>query len=352
MYSKILLISYLLLLVGIAGCIGGSNSEIGNDTEKWKAWAESSSEGLWENDENKAVNPAEVYSFGGESTTDIIYEPLDADIAGDTLFVTDWALHQVVCFKTDGTILWRCGEHGEGPGHFSDIGNIAVGEDVVAVCNRSLGRVDILDRFSGEWKYSIPVAWPYDVDISGDTLAVASVVESDLISLFSISNGEFLSGMGAGFWDDNAIGRLAIHGNANLNIAFDGELVLLSSYFQKSAAVFSASSGELVAMIDRDMPVQKGHPHDNGAGATVVSVYVVDCGIKDDIVYMVLGSYDENVGEKEPSDITIMDRYNLDGAYLDSIVLPQRIDAIDFSEDMLVATDTYYDCVVLVYSFI
>jgi len=225
-YGNTLAVTVLICVV--SGCGG----KFDRDTaEGWKAWAESSSEGLWGGSEEHSVELLQVKEYCGENDDFGVYIPEGLAMSGDTLFVTDTANQSITCFTVDGTVLWNSGEAGEGPGNFTTIGNITSGDDVIAVCNKALGRVDILDRYNGEWVSSVQVFWPFDVAIEHDSLYVASVGTETLISVFSISSGELLYGFGNDFWEEGSLGELSVQGNANINISIE-EGKLLAHIFR------------------------------------------------------------------------------------------------------------------------
>jgi hypothetical protein len=348
--NRVILILATLLLIGCS-C---RDSKLGDDPAKWKEWAESVADGLWEGDTSKWITFTLVNSFGGEENDAILYQPIDIVLDGDTLFASDATSQQVICFTLDNSILWRSGTSGEGPGQFSRLGNIAVSESYVAVCNRGVGRVDLLDRFSGEYINSIPILWPYDVSINADTIIVASVAAQSPISIF-LASGELIAEMGADFWEsENVFGELSQFGNANLSIDYANGNVVLASYFQKSAVIYNIRTGEMVARLEHSLPLNRPAPSSNGSGAVTLPVHMIDCAIHNDIVYIVNGSYGREGSlpceENGIANITIIDRYSFAGRFLDSVVLPDQVDIISMDAEYIVASNIYSQNIVWVFS--
>ena len=343
-----------LQLCLLTGCSFFSD-KLGNDPAKWKEWAESVSDGIWEDDPSREVKLSCLYYLGDQEEDTLVYLPIDIALAGDTVFASDYASQEVVCFALSDSLIWKRGGAGEGLGLFSSIGNIDVGDHYVAVCNRGAGRVDLLDRYTGDWKRSISILWPYDVSIIGDTIVVASVAAPSPISLFSISTGELLAEMGEDFWEnDSTFGELSLFGNANLTISCTDSLVLMVSYFQKSGALYEIASGDMIARVEHDTPLTRPTQSSNVSGVISLPVYNVDCSIFGGTVYIVNGAYGPEGTPPSEEDgyanITVLDRYDLSGRYLDSVVLPYHADIVSIEGSLLAAADIYTLGVIWVFS--
>lgn len=131
---KSLAIALPCLLVASA-CTSGDRA-IGTQTENtslsedtlaiWKEWVQASDEGIWADRPDKQIVLREVATLGGDAFA-LFYNPVDIAVSGDTVFVTDASTESVVCLNvTTNELIWKSGEPGEGPGHFSGITHIAV----------------------------------------------------------------------------------------------------------------------------------------------------------------------------------------------------------------------------------
>lgn len=341
-------ITIALVILTYAGC---NDSQELVSVRDWKTWAESTSDGLWEDNELHRVEFEQIAVFGAEDSSITVMLPLAACIYDGTVFITDNADQSVNCFTLDGELIWESGSPGEGPGHFSRIGNIDVNSEYVAVCNRGGGRVDLLRRSDGDWVSSIDALWPYDVALKGDTLYIANMEGDNLISAYEISTGNWLSCFAGDFWTPGSVGSLSPQGNANLCIDQFEENILLSSYFQNSAVLYDLSQSTLEQRIERTIPVDIANAH-TGASGVVFSVYYVDCAIHEGIIHIMHGGY-STTGTKSSnapnSTYTVVDRYNLNGEYLDSYVIPEAVATLSLEDNIAVVVDPYGACKVYVY---
>lgn len=101
---------------------------------KWSRWAMRTDEGLWEDDETRAINLELICTYGGEDMMNPpFYKVNSMHLTGDTLLITDQAQEALICIDLDGTVLWQYGEEGEGPGHFTYVGPSDSASDWIAV---------------------------------------------------------------------------------------------------------------------------------------------------------------------------------------------------------------------------
>ena len=108
---------------------------------KWEHYMESSSEGLWEDSTQYALEIERIHTFGGEDNPNPqFYRPYFVHIVGDTLLISDDATQTLVCMDTTGVVLWKFGEAGEGPGYFAGIGQVDVCGDTIAVINENVAK--------------------------------------------------------------------------------------------------------------------------------------------------------------------------------------------------------------------
>jgi hypothetical protein len=131
-------------------------------------------------------------------------------------------------------------------------------------------------------------------------------------------------------------------------------VVVLASYFQESAAIYDVSTGEMISRLTHHTPLTRPSPSGNESGGVALSVYLIDCSILNGIVYIVNGSYGKegtvpSNDSDENANITLIDRYDICGNYLDTIVLPNAVDAVAIENNMLVAANIYWKGTVIVY---
>jgi len=120
-----LLIFAFVCIISLGCTEHNSSSDYGEQTSsaeadtllKWKEYFQSSSDGLWEDSCQYNLVITRIHEFGGEEDLNpIFYKPGFVHMMGDTLLITDEATQSLVCMDTTGTLLWKFGEAGEGPG--------------------------------------------------------------------------------------------------------------------------------------------------------------------------------------------------------------------------------------------
>ena len=153
-----------ILLLPIMVCVGCANNDLDGleDAVVLQRWLESTGDPVL-----GATLPC--------------YEPVDTllspEVAGyeyyfiesfvidsNRVYISDGRMNTLLAFSHDGAMLWKTGGTGEGPGLFSNIGQLAVSGDTVAACNMASSRVDLFSATDGHWLLSIPVYWPFDVE--------------------------------------------------------------------------------------------------------------------------------------------------------------------------------------------
>ncbi len=300
---------------------------------KWENWAMRSDEGQWENDPSHKVQLTLVQTFGGEENPDPpFYSVKWMQVSGDTLFIADRIRECLVCMNSDAEVLWEYGEPGEGPGCFSRIGPIAVSESWLAICNIDGDRVELITR-SGELVEVFSIMNPLYVQaIDQNTFAVLSKAEAGGdVHLFDVDSG-YLTSFGECPWQGGEFIQRST--NAFSAQCIDNRYLIVNHFFEYNIVVFDMFEEELVTEFVRN------HPSESLPASSVTNFE--DGGISGTF-YFLLGKIfigpegtinvklaaiqkDGSVISSRttigPAPVTVIDRYNLTGEYLDSYCIP------------------------------
>jgi len=322
---------FLLLIVLFIGCERDQDNSatysngIHTDTlEKWLAYARSSDEGIWAADQARAIRVDRVDTYGGAADLSPPFFKADFISAfGDTIYIADGSQEALVAMNSTGERLWITGQLGEGPGDFAMIGSVSRCSDVIAVCNNSNSR---LDFFSTEGKYlsSIPVSGPQNVIMLSDStgLVASKTQPGGDVHYFSVDSGIRRS-MGEAEWDlfPNNYPR------RDLFIVYHpiGRVACVSQ-FQDDLNIYDFETGEILHSGTRNLPASP-------TGGSVELFYTVYATIftgPDSMINVPISNLMDNgefmgSGGTRHSLVTIVDRYNWDGEYLDSYLLPDSL---------------------------
>lgn len=306
----------------------------------WKEWAESTDDGLWVSEQDRAVYLSEIKRIGGDDSAPF-FNPGAMAVVQKSLFVADRANESLVCVDVEsGELQWSVGSSGEGPGHFSQIGHIAFTDERVFVGNSYNSRVDVFSR-DGIFLESITIMFPYDIAVVNDTLLVVlSLFEHNLINLF---HTQTLDNLGAfGEWETDLTRNLVIS-NRNLFICTVGDsCVAVSSFFESVVRIFDVHRQQLVDEFYRNTPINIAKQEEGQ-----YSVHIADiCTFEDSIICVALPPITNNgepivtAGDMDDlASITIVDRYNSSGEYLDSFIIPGNAVEITIEDSRLYASN-------------
>ncbi len=300
---------------------------------KWQNWAMRSDEGLWENDSSHDVQLSLQQMYGGEDNPNPPFFSVKwMQVSGDTLFIADRARECLVCMTSNGEVLWEYGAPGEGPGCFSRIGSIAVSDSWLAICNIDGDRVELISR-AGEPRQAFEIINPLYVEaINSETFAVLSRAEAGGdIHLFDINNG-YLVSFGECPWQGGELIQRST--NAFSAQFINNRYLVVNHFFEYKIVVFDVLEEELVTEFVRN------HPSGSLPSSSVTEF---DDGGIAGTFYFLLGKMfvgpegainvrldaiqkDGSVINSRttigPAPVTIIDRYNLAGEYLDSYCVP------------------------------
>ncbi|MCD4775388.1 MAG: hypothetical protein K8S15_04965 [Candidatus Aegiribacteria sp.] len=301
---------------------------------KWKLYAESSDDGLWEGDSAHYILFDRVAILGDEEdSTPPFYNALYLHTMGDTLLIADQATQELVCMRPNGEMLWKAGESGEGPGHFHGIGTIASAGDWIAVANTGLGRIDFFSN-SGVFTTTISIETPEDlIALSDSTLAVLSgTQQGGVIHIIHVDSGHIRS---FGEIEGDSEMTLDSRFRDNLRGVFiPPDMIAFISRYEHRLHIFNLETEEPIFTGVRDLPSEPAKPYrsfneETGIQSTVMfpSVGGVFRG-PEGMINVVVDEY-QNDGSLLHSNryinyapVTIIDRYDSNGEYLDSYCLP------------------------------
>jgi hypothetical protein len=256
-----------LVVLLLAGACAPAPAWQGNIEERdGVVYVDNPAEGLW----NDATRPP--FRLELEQVFGVEDEPVDAILAsvlggksfaldGDgNVYVLDRSANQIVAFAPDGTVMWRAGRQGEGPGEIQMANGIVWdGEDRLYASLQNGGNVDIWDLdgnhverqrladlgFStayvvGMLDPTTLVLWDWGRDRDGVTVYVLAVGDPWRMQAEFFVNG--------GFEDDP--GRMD---GTNIEVATGGGRIRTGHRIEYLLRAFDAQ-GNLTRVIWRDVP--------------------------------------------------------------------------------------------------
>lgn len=301
---------------------------------KWKLHAESSDEGLWEGDSTHYLLFDRVSVLGGEEDiTPPFYYALYFHVTGDTILLADRSTQELVCMLSSGEILWKAGESGEGPGHFHGIGTIASDSDWISVANTGLGRVDFFSR-EGVCTHTQSIEKPEDlIKLTDSTLVVLSGTQpGGLVHILHVDSGLVRS-----FGEIECDSRMTFDFSFKDNlrgVLLSPDLLAVISRYEHRLFIFNLETEELIFDGRRNLPSEPAEPYrdynkETGMMSTVMfpsigGVFSGPEGMVNIVVdeYQSDGSLLNSNRYMDYPPLTVIDRYNHDGEYLDSYCLP------------------------------
>ena len=301
---------------------------------KWKLYSESSDLGLWEEDPSHYILLNRIVSLGDENDLNPpFYNAVKLHTTNDTVFVADQATQELVCMTTRGEVFWKAGESGEGPGHFHGIGSIVSGNNWLAVANTGLHRIDLFTK-AGEFTTTIPIDTPEDlVAISDTSFAVVSGSrEHHLITIMHPDSGETRS-FGTYQADSTMTYNMNFRDNLRGTFIPPNKIAIISRYEHKLFIYNLDTEEQLYAGI-RNLPSNPARPYRNYNQETgnltticfpsISGTFTGPEGMINVIVdeYMSDGSLLHSNRNNNYAPVTVIDRYDPTGAYLDSYCIP------------------------------
>ena len=292
--------------------------------QKWSAYASSSDEGLWADDPSRRIRVERVDTYGGAEDLSPPFFKADFIAAfGDTIYIADGSQEALIAMSSAGELLWTAGRLGEGPGDFAMIGSVSRCDDVIAVCNNANSRLDFFGT-DGTYRSSIAVSGPQNVIMLSDStgLVASKSQPGGDVHCFSVDSGIQRS-IGEREWElfPNNYPR------RDLFIAYHpmGRVACVSQ-FQDALRIYDLETGETVHSGTRNIPAIP-------TGGTVEVFYTVYATIftgPEGMINVPIPNLMNNgefmgSGGSRHTPVTIVDRYNWDGVYLDSYLLPDSV---------------------------
>jgi hypothetical protein len=298
----------------------------------WRKWATSSDQGLWEDDGCRGLSFKPLSTHGG-TLPPHFFSVESFAIRGDTVFITDPAANRLVALDHRGDLMWAVGQPGEGPGDFAHIGQVAVSPTHVAVADVGNNRVNLLTR-RGRWQRSFAVQQPYDICFAEDSLlAVVTTVEAGGAVHLYDTGGEALASFGE--WTSPFAG---LRFTRDLHCAIiQDSLLAVCSYYQQNVQLYSLRERTLKSTLTRALPFKPATPAAKGGESDSV-FFALDTFLLDvfegpeGMVNVLLRPFapDRSLqcAEKGMAEVSIIDRFDLQGNYLDSYVVPASLSQV------------------------
>lgn len=339
--------------VALSGCGGGRPADgvqepdsLGLLLADWSEWAEGSDDGLWEHDGSRALHLIELSSFGGDEPSPPFFSIESFDVSGDTIFITDRQSEQLTALRsTDGSVLWRTGQPGEGPGCFTSIGQVDCSGGLIAVANQGMGRIDLFSR-DGTWLESMPSMQPYDLCFVEDSvLAVVSLADPEALVTLVRVDGETLSAFGT--WDHPSAALPPANRILHCALVAPG-ILAVTSYYANHIQIMDLCGDSMICSFSRDLPVDIPEPVIGGSGGMTtfsLQTWILDVAAgPSGTIDVLLRPFDDDRQtvegpDFEPAGVSIVDRFDLEGGYLDSYAIPGSIGALLYSDSVLYAAD-------------
>ena len=321
---------------------------------EWKEWAEASDDGIWEGDSTHNLSFELLRIYGGEIEQEPNFFSIESfAVSGDTIFIADDQTQHLTAIDFNGDLLWKVGGVGEGPGLFSGIGQIAVNKNYIIVSNMKNSRIDLFSK-AGEWLKSIHAQLPFDVLFIDDTtfIVVSYQIANGIVHIYSIS-GERISSFGdAEAFPTSSIGWI----NRDLHCALiKPDLLVVNSYYSDHIEIYSIKDECLLHRFGRNLPLDIDENRIR-EGATFLTTFLLDVFVGPEGMINVplrpispertIETTNHNI-----ENISIVDRYDVNGNYLDSYIIPTiGGDMIYYNDELFVAN--WIECSIYRYKVI
>ena len=298
---------------------------------EWTEYMQSSDIGLWEDNLEHTISYRYLGHLYDEEDLDIpVYSPFAVCCYSDTIFVTDASTKQIVAMDSEGSVLWKAGGQGEGPGEFSIVTTLAVSGKYVAALNIHLSRVELFHR-DGSFANSIQINRPQDIVALNDTTFVVASTEEQGgdLHIVNASRGIVRSFGEANRDQYDGILRPDL---MRLCIGGDGRIAIFNRY-EGLLSIYDIETEECLYSGSREYPATPTPPQSiigsDGESHTVFfpiggNVFPGSEGMLNVVVcnYMDDGSFISDPEYLDFAPVTGVDRYDWDGIYLDSYCLP------------------------------
>jgi len=340
-----------------------SSSCINTDRDmisEWEAYFESSDQGAWEDSASHSLAYWRTGYLYDENALEVpVYTPYAITTCSDTIYVTDSNTMQVVAMNSEGSVFWKTGGQGEGPGHFANMLTLAASGRYVAALNRSLGRIEFFNK-DGSFSHNLQFSRPQDIIALNDTTFLVASSEQPGGAIHVLNAH---SGIERSFGEVCSEYYDGILRSDLMRLCTDGvDRVAIFNRYEGLLSIYTIETGQPIYSGSREYPATSEPPrHITGSDGQTRTVNfpiggnafrgpegmlnVVICN------YMEDGSFISDPEYLDFAPVTCVDRYDWDGHYLDSYCLPDsclnyvaslpdgRLVGRNFSEGMIVVFD-------------
>ncbi len=232
--------------------------------------------------------------------------------------------------QENGTVLWKAGGQGEGPGEFSLITTLAASKRYVAAANIHLGRIELF-HCNGSYANSIQLERPQDIAVLNDSTFIVGSTEEQGgdLHIVNVNTGILRS---FGEVNRNSYQDVLRPDLIRLCVGPDGKVAVFNRY-EGLLAIYDIDTEECVYRGNREYPAEISPPasfiDDNGEQRSMFfpvggNIFLGSEGMLNVVVcnYMEDGTFLSDPEYLDFAPVTAIDRYDWAGEYLDSYTLP------------------------------
>ncbi|PIE52220.1 hypothetical protein CSA37_07620 [Candidatus Fermentibacteria bacterium] len=291
-------------------------------------WAMSEGEGLWEDSVSRRVlvnHPQAINLNALLQESSIV--PGILEVSGGNILIADYHHHKIILADTTGSVQWITGETGEGPGHYSFGPFISINEDNICVWDTSLERLDLYN-IEGILLDAIGEYVSYAIGIDDRLIRISTMDENGLVRILD-KNSQVDTGFGIDdhlwSWENvpaYSYGVLSNDGKLFAAVAFSHTHIVISDLTRNSCEIYSGRK------LPFELPEGGDIAEINGNVGHIkyflyASMFVGPHGmINLQVTYPNRNGDFPITATKTDADYTLIDRYNWNGEYLDSYMLP------------------------------
>lgn len=333
---------FTIAFLALFSCSSESRREISNElvssgiasiacdstSYAWKAFLESSDDGLWEGDNEHFVSYNNIILITDpEAVRPVVYNPFAICSFGDTIYISDAATQKILAIDKTGNLLWEAGGHGEGPGEFPSVSTLTASSQYVVALNNHLSRIEFFYR-DGVFSHSLVIPGAQDITTINDTTFVVGSTYADGGDLHIITSTQNTI---QSFGEAPLNTYTEIPRSDLMRLCYNGyDRVAVFNRYEGLLAIYDITTEECVFEGRRNYPMtiqpptpigtEGRHRHTPIGGNCFLGsegmINVVIPNVMNDSTFISTPEY------LDYAPITAIDRYDWDGNYLDSYCLP------------------------------